>query len=144
MSEKLLVMHQFLKPEDSNGLKSGDMLRIKKTGKLVRYVGVSYGGIPDTPYNKKLLLFSQPVPVHPFNKVNQEIAKTYYLATEESSSQGFIDPLTIKKCLEGICFLNKDIENIEKDFEKVGNIPHSTWFLMEQEAPRYSVNEKIQ
>ena len=125
--------------KNSHGLKEGDMLLIKKTGKLVRYVGHAINGIEGTPYDKYLLEFCQPVPVHPFNHFNQELKKVYYLATKESSSQGFVDPSTIKdlKNLEGISFLNEDIRDTKKDFEKVGNIPNLTWLRMEQEAPRY-------
>ena len=141
-----MLMTHWTEFKDYHGLKAGDMLLIKKTGKLVRYIGVSYGGIPDTPYDKMLLEFCQPFPVHPFNHCNQNLVKTYYLAIKESSSQGFINPSTIKdlKNLEGICFLNKYIKDTKKDFEKVGNIPNIIWLRMEQEAPIYSVNGKIQ
>lgn len=125
-------MSQFTKQENSHGLEFGDMIRVRKTGNLVRYIGVAYGGIPNTPYDKELLQFCQPVPIHPFNYPN--FGKTYYLATEESSSQGFIDPSTVKG-LEKISFLNKDIKSISLDFDKVGNIPHITWLRMERETP---------
>jgi len=138
MNHTKTCLSYFTNPENSHGLEFGDMIRIRKTGNLVRYIGVAYGGIPNTPYNKKLLQFSQGFPVHPFNQINQNLAKTYYLVTEESSSQGFIEPSTIKglKNLEKISFLNEDIKDIKKDFDKVGNIPQYLWELMERESPR--------
>ena len=87
-------------------------------------------GIQDTPYDKELLEFSQPIPVHPFN---YGFNQNYFLATKESSSQGFVDPSTVLG-LEKLTFLNEHVKDLEKDLEKVGNIPQLLWMRMGQKA----------
>ena len=133
----LLYRTNWLEYRDSHGLKAGDILLIKRTDRIVRYVGVIKKGLINTPYDKEVLHFIGAIPVSPHEPKTKDF---YYFVTEDSSSQGFIDPSTIRG-LENISFLNKDVKDLSKDLDNVGNISKDLWGKMEQEAGR-RVKEK--